>query len=400
MNELDAILETCHQDVAGAAHAVLATVVHVKGSAYRRPGARMLILPDGRRVGTVSGGCLEGEITRKAWWYTESGKPSVRVFDTSSDDDAVWEFGLGCNGVVQVLLERLDTPQAREMLDILARHRLANTAVVLATVIRTAACDGVKVGDRMYLDESWNPAGPLKDSALAVPVLQYASAALREGKNCLAHIGGSEVFIERIAPALSLVVFGAGHDAAPVVRFAKDLGWRVTVADGRPNYARADRFPEADRVVVMPPRNPLQDISVDANTAVVMMTHNYPLDRILLPHILDARPRYLGLLGPKSRTERLFDELGRNRIPAHVHAPVGLDLGSDNPTAIALAVVAEIQAALCGRPGGMLKHREGAIHAPATEIGTPASAAAPPEAERPGFCETISASETISQSYV
>src|SRR5512135_3385381 len=119
MNEIYSILDGWNEADNAGQDAVLATVVHVQGSAYRRPGARMLILPDGRRIGSISGGCLEGDVSKKAWWFTEGGRASVRVYDTSSDEDAVWEFGLGCNGVIQVMLERVESPSARLALEFL-----------------------------------------------------------------------------------------------------------------------------------------------------------------------------------------------------------------------------------------------------------------------------------------
>src|SRR5690349_4468037 len=138
MDELQQILEAWRSLESGV-DGVLATVVHVAGSAYRRPGARMLILPGGRRIGSISGGCLEGEITAKAWWYTESGAPALRVYDTTSDEDAVWEFGLGCNGVVQVMLERIYSGPVREMLEFLDGCRRADESAVVATVIRSSS---------------------------------------------------------------------------------------------------------------------------------------------------------------------------------------------------------------------------------------------------------------------
>ena len=239
MRELDAILDAWRGLEGKDRDAVLATVVHVTGSAYRRPGGRMLIVPDGRRIGCVSGGCLEGEIVRKAWWFTESGGPVVRIYDTTSEDDAVWEFGLGCNGVVHVMLERVNTPAASGMLDFLDAHRAARKPAVVATVVRTDARSGIRVGDRLLLDESSAPAGSLSGSAIEPQVLMHAAAALREKKSRLAHIGVQPiVFVEWIGPALSLAVFGAGHDSIPLVNFARQLGWRRH-RRGRPSRLRA-----------------------------------------------------------------------------------------------------------------------------------------------------------------
>ena len=378
MHELNGILREWNHG-AGALGGVLATVVHVKGSAYRRPGARMLLFHDGRRVGSISGGCLEGEIARKAWWFTEAGRPVVRVYDTSSDDDAVWEFGLGCNGVVHVLLERVDAPESRALLEFLDIHRANGTPAVVATVIRGSAA---AVGDRLFFDEAWVQGGSLAGTAVEAAILPHMCAAMRESKSQFVHIAAAEIFVEWVGPPLNLAIFGAGHDAIPLAGLAKQFGWRVTVADGRPAYATRERFPQADHVAVMGGADLLKGLRIGPETAVVMMTHNYPLDERLLPGILAAHPWYLGMLGPKSRTENLF---GGRRIPPSVHGPVGLDLGGETPESIAVSIASEIQAALHQRGGGMLRYREGPIHAPAREVGAPAALEA--ERERPQYCE-------------
>jgi xanthine dehydrogenase accessory factor len=369
MNELDSILELACSDQARAG--VLATVVHVKGSAYRRPGARMLILPDGRRLGSVSGGCLESDVCRKAWWFTEGGQPSVRVYDTTSAEDAVWEFGLGCDGQVHVLFERVDDEATRAMLEFVAAARRGGRAVTVATVVAVTGGSPARAGDRLLVDSDGVRGGRLAGTGLEQEILGHAREAFLRQKSHLAHVAGCDVFVEAITPPLDLVVFGAGHDAQPLVTFAKSLGWRVTVADGRLNYATHERFPEADRVVVLGPNDSLQALPITRSGAVVIMTHNYPQDVLLLRGVIPARPRYLGLLGPKSRTADLLEEVGLSVTGIDVHAPVGLDLGSDNPVSIAMAIVGEIQAVLHGRGGGMLKDRLGSIHEAVTESGTP-----------------------------
>ena len=373
MHELNAILEEWRGLEAGDRSAVLATVVHVKGSAYRRPGARMLILPDGRRIGSISGGCLEGDVSKKAWWWTEDGKPVLRIYDTTSDDDAVWEFGLGCNGVIEVLLERVNTPSAHAALQFLDAVCSADNAAVMATVIHANGNTSVQIGDRAFAGGTWT--GPLawRRNELEDAVEQ----TLREKSSRLLHLFDCDVFVEWIGPPQSLVIFGAGHDAIPVAGIAKQLGWRVTVADGRPAYATQARFPGVDKVVVMRPDNLLAGIEINRETAVVMMTHNYPQDARLLSGILPRQPRYLGMLGPIRRAEGLFAELGVRRDSVDAHAPVGLDIGAETPEAIAVSIIAEIQAELSSRAGMKLRYRRGPIHAPVLESGTAAGVPAP-----------------------
>ncbi len=211
--------------------------------------------------------------------------------------------------------------------------------------------------------------GTLSGSTLERDLRRHARLALQERKSRLVHFEECEVFVEWIGPPQQLVVFGAGHDAIPLVAMAKELGWEVTVADGRPAYARHHRFPGADRMVLLPRDASIAGIAMGTDTAVVMMTHNYPQDERLLPQILARKPRYLGLLGPRIRTERLLESIDVPATDVDLHAPVGLDIGGDTPEAIALSILAEAQAVLAGRNGGMLKYRRGSIHtAPAEAI--------------------------------
>jgi xanthine dehydrogenase accessory factor len=359
MSELDLILNYWRAGVPGA---VLATVVHVKGSAYRRPGARMLILPDGQHIGSISGGCLEGDVCQKAWWLTQDTKPALRVYDSMSDDDAVWEFGLGCNGVVQVLLERIDSPDVDESLRYIEASRSNRTPVVIATVISTSPASSLKVGSRLMLDDT-HVSGSLAGTKHRNTFCERARIALREGTNRTVKLEGHQLFIEAIQPPLPLVIFGAGPDAIPLVSLAKWLGWFVVVADGRPAYARPDRFAQADRVVLTSADDPTGSIGIDHGTAVILMTHNYLQDRKLLECIVPLVPRYLGVLGPRIRTLRLLEHLDPTMDSSELHAPIGLDIGAETPESIAISIVAEIQATLAGRGGEMLKLRRGPMHA-------------------------------------
>jgi xanthine dehydrogenase accessory factor len=258
MSELDLILN-CWRT--GAPGAVLATVVHVKGSAYRRPGARMLIRPDGQHIGAISWGCLEGDVCQKAWWLTQNAKPALRVYDSTSDDDAVWEFGLGCNGVVQVLLERIDSPDVDESVRYIEASLSNRTPAAIATVISTSPASSLKVGHRLMLDDT-HVGGSLAGTKHWSTIREHARVALCEGTNRTVDLEGHQLFIEVIQPPLPLVIFGAGPDAIPLVSLAKLLGWCVTIADGRPAYARRDRFAQADRVVLTSADDPIGSIAM------------------------------------------------------------------------------------------------------------------------------------------
>jgi xanthine dehydrogenase accessory factor len=374
---IDAVLDFARRLDAYGLEAVLATVVHVRGSAYRRPGARMLILSDGTRIGSVSGGCLDGDVVRKAWWATEDDRPTVRVYDTSSEDDAVFEFGLGCNGAVHVLLERSATPATRAALQFLRDCRTARRAGVMATVVRATESSAAAIGQRLFWTAAGVCGGDLAGSPFAPLVRPHAERALADQASRLLHLGELDVALEWIAPRIQLVIFGAGHDAIPLVELAKRLGWTVTVADARTEYARTDRFPDADRVVLLGRERPLAGLDVGPESVVVVMTHHFPQDVDLLRALLPVRPRYLGLLGSAERAARVLAEIGQDAATAEVHAPIGLDLGGDGPEAIALAIMAEIQATLAGRSAVKLKLCSGAIHAPVEEIGAPGDATWP-----------------------
>lgn len=333
--------------------AILATVVKVSGSSYRNPGARMLVTGNGGRTGSISGGCLEGDVLKKAWWLTSENPVALRVYDNTSEEEAIWEFGLGCNGIVHVLLERWEAGSSPLTIELLEACRKDRRGGVLATVL-----SGDALGRQLALfpDGSIRPYGILPDRAV-----KDAHRAMHRRESALETYGGNEVFVEFIAPPVPLLVVGAGHDALPVVRLAKELGWHCTVVDGRSNHARADRFTQADTVLVTELADPLRDLAIDEQTVAVVMSHSYPQDAAFLRALMERPVRYIGMLGPRKRTERMLAEAGLV-ANAVLHSPVGLDIGADTPEEIALSIVSEIQAVLSGRAAGMLRQRSGPIH--------------------------------------
>ncbi|MGV3614206.1 MAG: XdhC family protein [Fimbriimonas sp.] len=271
--------------------AVLATVVAARGSVYRRPGARMLMTRDGWLAGSVSGGCVESDLLQTAFDRTANG-PEVVTYDALAPEDLLFGFGLGCNGAVDVLLQRL--PPDGGALALIQAVAATRRGCWIATDLGTGA------------SESFTHERPLRG------------------------------FVERIEPPHPLVIFGAGHDAVPLARQAKALGWHVTVVDSRAAYACPDRFPDADRILVAPPA---QRVTMEAGTSAVVMTHNFAHDAAILRWV---EADYLGVLGPRSRTQRLLEETGR--FPEEIRGPIGLDLGAETPEEIAVAIVAEILA--------------------------------------------------------
>ena len=326
MTDLEHILPLWRELEASGLEYVLATVVKVEGSSYRKPGARMLLAADGRRAGTVSGGCLEAEVAKKAWWLTEDG-PAVRAYSTH-DDDGELPFGSGCGGVVWILLERRGSADAA--MRALDEAWKARVPLTIATVI-----EGERMGQRAFTRKA-------DDAELAA--LEKFRADL-------------PLWIEERAARTGLWVFGAGDDAKPLVAMARMLGWYVAIADGRSHLATAGRFAEADAVHVLP----AGEMPMRAGDAAVVMTHSFEQDSQILAGLLSGtvRPAYIGVLGPQRRTRELLEEVARRLdfVPSErliegwlgeLYAPTGLDLSAETPAAIALSIVAEIQKVLTG----------------------------------------------------
>ena len=362
MKDLDAILRA-RQRARGPL--VLATVVAVSGSSYRKPGARMLMGEDGWLAGGVSGGCLESDIVKKAFFWTSTG-PRLLRYDSTGDnaeDEGGLSFALGCNGVVDVLLERLEAGPA-EALTFAADARQAGRRAVVATVYRGPAN---AVGSRLLVGEDGTETGDLS-GALRDAVREAARAALEAGRTWSGPCGGADVLVEVVEPPHPLVLFGSGFDVAPVVTQAAGLGWQVTVVADRPAETLRRRFPLAHAVVSAKARDAVDAVPLSPRTLAVLMTHSLPQDRELLPRLLPRTLRYVGVLGPRSRTERLLSEMSPSPTPAQLdklHAPVGLDLGAEGAEEIALSIVAELQAVVAHREGGKLRERQAPIHSDA-----------------------------------
>jgi xanthine/CO dehydrogenase XdhC/CoxF family maturation factor len=365
MSGLNELLQAIDTAARQGEETILATVVKVEGSAYRRPGARMLIPIHGRTVGTVSGGCLEQDLAKKAWWLTDSGEPVVRRYSTGAtededDEQSALTFGLGCNGTVFVMLERLRAKSPAPAIDLLRRVRDSQLPAAMATVIASSRDASARVGDRLLSDTE----GSLRNLQLNSAMRRGLHKTLMQKKSSIRLYsnarGEVEVFFEYIAPPPRLVIIGAGHDAQPLVRMAKLLDWHVSVIDSRSHFARAERFPQADAVILASLDNPFDLAPLIDGAAVAVMTHSYRQDRHWLGLALQAAPAYIGQLGPKERTERLLAQIGTST--SALHYPMGLDLGGDAPQSVALAILAEMTAVMNQRQGGMLRHRGKPIH--------------------------------------
>jgi xanthine dehydrogenase accessory factor len=386
MSDLGQILPLWHEIGRTGADCVLATVVAVEGSSYRKPGARMLLAQDGRRAGTVSGGCLESEVARRAWWLTASG-PVIERYSTQDDEDER-PYGSGCGGVVYLLLERRNT--AEPLLVALDNAFKSRLSLAIATIL-----NGREIGMRVVAgartlsfgkaDQSegaketaaanTTPWTPLEDQ-----LRDLATRALQTGKSFEQTITlagmPTRVLADYMPARPALWIFSAGDDAKPLVQLANALGWYVVIADGRSHLTTRERFPTADELLVLPvaelPEAAPQHLHLLSTDAAVVMTHSFEQDSRVLASLLalDFPVAYLGVLGPQRRTRELLAEAGRllqvscpaDRIEhwlSRMNAPTGLDLGADTPATIALSILAEAQKSIAGATGQPLRQVRG-----------------------------------------
>ncbi len=311
--------------------AALATVVRIVGSAYRRPGAKFLIEETGDTLGSVSGGCLEADVREVAKAVMETGKPSLRHYSTGSDEDIVWGLGLGCNGLVDVFIQPATEGPLAELADRLRELLTGDAAFAIATVL-----DGDETGSTAVVE-----------SGSAIPGVQT--------------VGSAQVFVEVLPPPPHLIVCGAGDDAKPLVAYAADAGFRVTLVDHRQGLMPPSWFPQAARLILARPEEEV-DLPPAGRSLAVVKTHSLRHDREWVRRLLAAGVPYVGVLGPKARTETILREIGRGG-DERVYGPVGLDLGADGPRQVAVSIVAELLAFLAQREPRHLSEKREAIHA-------------------------------------
>lgn len=354
---------------------VLATVVRVTGSSYGGVGARMVVRIDGTTVGIVSGGCLETDLADQARKVHETGNAKVVTYDTRADDDAAWGLGLGCNGLIDVLLEPLTSTQARAVAALLSKALHKDSRSVLATVIGIAefANGSPAVGAHaLVTSDAVETLGDWGDGSILDHAKTFTDEALNAGRRGLVtEFENAQVAFEVVTPAVPLVICGSGPDAVPLVRIAAQLGWDVTVVDHRPvAHAPVDRFPEAKVIECANSLKLKESVALTSHTAAVVMSHHYARDLEYVRSLLEAGVAYIGILGPRARTERMFAEIASENVgptPSRnsVFGPIGLDVGGDGPDAIALSVIAEVSAVTSGRGGGHLRDRNAPLHEPA-----------------------------------
>lgn len=375
MKTIQAIVELASATPAGEVLA-MATVMKVRGSAYRRPGARMLVNAAGRSAGMISGGCLENDVRERARDVMATGKPVLVTYDSTAPEDIVFGLGLGCNGIVQVLIEPLTAGDETGLLAFFAACVARRQMGRIVTIFQS---ENVPLGTRVLRWPDARVTSNSDDSAVAAALVH----SLRENaarRNAVRNITMPDattagVLIETVAPPLPLTIFGAGDDAIPLAQMAKLLGWHVTVIDARPAYATAERFPTADAVHCVRPESlpESQQVVFPAESMIMIMTHNFTHDLELLRMLGPLKVRYIGILGPKSRTQHLLDDLADDGVTfteenlSRIHGPAGLDIGAETPEEIAVSIIGEMQAVLSQRQGGSLRERNAPIHDPSDQ---------------------------------
>src|ERR1700730_15259761 len=347
----------------------LATVVHVEGSSYRRPGARMLVEDDGKMTGAISGGCLEGDALRKALFAINQRQNKLVTYNTSHEDENDFGVQLGCNGIVHILFEPIDVEQVNNPIAILEKCVLERKDVAVVTLFSLKNFYGPQPGTCFFYDGESTQSN-ITDKTLETEIKKDASTALASKSSFLKQYSEHEfsAFVELIEAPVSLVIIGAGNDALPLVEMATVLGWQITVVDGRASHANRHRFPAANQIIVANSIEARKQIIIDERTVFLLMTHNFNYDLAMMGELLRENCTYIGILGPKKRLQHMLAELQEkgniitNEQISRIYGPTGLDIGAETGEEIALSVLAEIKAVLAVRRGAFLRDRSNEIH--------------------------------------
>ena len=337
---------------------VLATVFETIGSTYSKAGHRILIAANGDYQGLVSGGCLEGDLAEHARTVYEKNEPRAVTYDMRGEADELFGLGVGCEGLIRVFLQPLQPAEGYQPFAAIAKHLRANRPAVVATVIESEQA-GLPSGATLIADASSREAFRL-DAQAADRLAAGCERVLRSGESrYLKEASGPGVLYAHLKPLPKLLLLGAGLDAIPLVNMAADLGWLVTVADHRPAYLERGGFGRAERAIHIVPERLATQVPLAEFDAIILMSHHLVTDRTNLSQLEGVPARYVGVLGPRARKERLLTGLGEQgeRLRGVIKGPVGLDLGADSPESIALSILAELQATLAGASSETLTKR-------------------------------------------
>lgn len=373
MSELQRLLTAYDKQHLTKNPCALATVTEVKGSSYRRPGARMLVTDEGQLTGSISGGCLEGDALWRARRVMLTGKSEIIIYDsTDIEEDLQHGAQLGCEGTIHILLEPVNYADQNNPVELLRKTSRQDNPVVLATILSAKNSMDNLAGKRVLItDDKHEQIDLTGDSSADGQILKDALEALNSGQsstqNYQVNAGTVRLFLEVILPAPQLTVYGAGNDAQPLVRMAVGLGWRVHIVDGRSPQATVQRFPEAESVQIVK----LADLEKQRFFPgyAVLMSHNYHYDFAVLQQLaFFSKVNYIGILGPRKKTDRLLDDLSKNGFTLNedknerLYGPVGLNIGAETAEEIAVAIMAELLAVRHKCKAGFLRELDGPIH--------------------------------------
>lgn len=370
MKEIEDIVASYKKASAAGKKTALATVVHVEGSSYRRPGARMLVTEDGELTGAISGGCLEGDALRKALLAINQQQNKLVTYDSMDEDDNSFGIQLGCNGIVHILFEPIDASVQNNPIQLLELASAQTNNSVLATSFSLQDPQAEQIGTCLFANEQEF----ISSKSFAANLKEEVKAVLQSGASAMKQYDATSAFIELVPPAVELVIAGAGNDAFPLLKMADVLGWHVTVMDGRKTHATERRFPSAKKIIVAKPAEGIAQINISNQTVFVLMSHNYNYDLGMLQQLIHSSCQYIGVLGPKKKMEKMYAELQDNGLviteqhKEKIFGPVGLDVGAETAEEIALSIVAEIKAVLSKRAGASLRNKKGFIHDHATAV--------------------------------
>ena len=372
MKEIREIINAYNKARINEKRLALATLVHLNGSSYRRPGARMIVDEEGQLTGAISGGCLEGDALRKAVFSIHTQRPKLVVYDTSDEEDATIGIQLGCSGIIQVLFEPIDETDPLNPIELLKKAIQKRQNTVLVTLYASQIKKGDIVGTSILLEESGefhnNSSFPFVPETLLQDIKETLTVKKSSFKSYHHNDNTFNAFLSFISPPISLVIVGAGNDAIPLQSIAETLGWEVTIVDGRHTYAKIERFSSACQIIVSKPEKVLQQIPIDEKTVFVLMTHNYNYDYAILKALLGKNIPYIGALGPKKKLDNMINDLKAENIFLNekqkniLYGPVGLEIGAETPAEIALSITAEIMSVMNNKKGGSLRNLVTEIH--------------------------------------
>lgn len=339
--------------------AAIATVVGIRGSAYRRPGARLLVREDGVTAGGLSGGCLEADVRERALTVLRDGAPQLLRYETGSDDRVVFGLGLGCNGSVEVFVQAATTPAFMASARRVQQALEGDEPFAISTVL-----EGSAAGQVRFQAGDGTPHGSAGEPPLARELAAHTADPPRRREGALDEVGkaAEKVFTEVFVPPPHLVAFGGGDDAFPLLRYARDAGFRVTLVDHRPAFLSAVKLArDVRRLDLRPEDGAAATLPLGRGTYAVVKTHSLASDREWIRRLLATEVEYIGVLGPRVRVEEILRQLGA-ATDDRIFGPVGLDLGAEGAEQIALSIVAELIAVRSGRAPGHLRRRRGSIH--------------------------------------